>query len=54
MYNYMGIQLQNFKLQIQPLGRLSDIFQETTLASYLFQVITLVPRETIYEQDQTL
>ena len=37
-------QIQNFKLQIQPLGRLSNIFQG----------ITLVFRETIYERYQTI
>ena len=37
-------QIQNFKLQIQPLGRLSN----------LFQGITLVFRETIYERYQTM
>ena len=54
MYNYMVKQLQIFNLQIQPLGRLSYHFQGTTLVSYLFQVITLVFREMIYEQDQTM
>ena len=54
MYNYMVKQLQNSKLQIQPLGILSDLLQVTTLVSSLFQVITLVFRETIYEQDQTM
>ena len=44
MYNYMVKQIQNFKLQIQPLGRLSNIFQG----------ITLVFRETIYERYQTM
>ena len=44
MYNYMVKQLQNFNLQIQPLGRLSN----------LFQGITLVFRETIYERYQTM
>ena len=54
MYNIMVKQLQNFKIQIQPLGTLSYLFQGTTLVSYLFQAITLVFRETIYEQDQTM
>ena len=35
MYNYMVKQLKNFNPQIQPLGRLSDLFQGTTLVSYL-------------------
>ena len=46
--------LQIFKLRIQPLGRLSDIFQRITLVSYLFQEINLVFRETIYELDQNI
>ena len=54
MYNYMVKQLQNFKLQIEPLGRLSDIFHGTTLVLYIFQVITIVFIETIYERDQTM
>ena len=54
MYNYIVKQLQIFNLQIQPLGRLSDIFQGTTLVSYIFQLITLVFREMIYEQDKTM
>ena len=47
MYNYMVKQLQILKLQIQPMGRLSGIFQGTTLVLYLFQLITLVFREMI-------
>ena len=47
MYNYMVKQLQILKLQIKPPRRLSGIFQGTTLVMYLFQVITLVFRETI-------
>ena len=54
MNNYIVKQLQNLKLQIQPLGRLSDIFQRTTLVSYIFQVINLVFRETKYERDKTM
>ena len=54
MYNIMVKQLQNFKLQLQPLGTLSDHFQGTALVSYFFEAITLVFRETIYEQDQTM
>ena len=54
MYNIMVKQLHNFKLQIQPLGRLSDHFQGTTLVLYLFQAINLVFRETMYDQDQTM
>ena len=54
MYNIMVKQLQNFKLQIQPLGRLCDNFQGTTLVSYLLKAITLVFREMIYEQDQSM
>ena len=54
MYNIMVKQLQNFKLQLQPLGGFSGIFQGTTLVSYLFQEITLLFRETIYELDQTM
>ena len=38
MYNIMVKQLQNFKLQIKPLGILSGIFQE----------IILVFKETMY------
>ena len=41
MYNYMIKHLQNFKLQIQPLGPLSDIFNR---GLDLFQGITLVFR----------
>ena len=44
-------QIQNFKLQIQPLGRLSDHFNPDL---DLFQGINLVFRETIYERDQTM
>ena len=51
MYNYMVKQLQNFRLQIQPLGPFSDIFNPD---HDLFQGITLVFRETICEQDQTM
>ena len=47
-------QLQNFNLQIQPIVRLSDIFQGITLVSYLFQEINLVFRKTIYERDQKM
>ena len=47
MYNYMVKKLQNFKLQIKPLGRLSDQFQGTNLVLYLIQLITLVFREII-------
>ena len=36
MNNYIVKHLQNLKLQIQPLVRLSDHFQGTTLVSYLF------------------
>ena len=53
MYNIMVKQLQNCKLQIQPLGTLSDGLQGTALVSYYFETITLVFRETIYYQDQT-
>ena len=51
MCNYMVKQLQNLKLQIQPLGPLSDIFNPEI---DIFQGITLVFRETIYEMDQTM
>ena len=51
MYNYMVKQIQNLKLQIKPLGPLSDIFN-TDLD--LFQGITIVFRETIYERDQMI
>ena len=44
-------QLQNFRLQIQPLGPLSGLFNHDL---DLFRVITLVFRETICEQDQTV
>ena len=44
-------QLQIFKLQIQPLRPLPDIFHA---GLDLLQVITLVFRETIYELDQTM
>ena len=58
MYNYMVKQLQNlqlqiqpFKLQIQPLGPLSDLFNPDL---DIFQGITLVFRETLYDWDQTM
>ena len=51
MYNYMVKQLQMLKLQIQPLGPLSDLFNPDI---DLFQGITLVFRETIYEWNQTM
>ena len=54
MYNIMVKQLQNFKLKIQPPEKLSYYFQGITIVSYLFEAITLVFRETIYEQDQTI
>ena len=57
MYNYMVKQLQNlqlqihpYKFQIQPQGPLSDPF---TPRIDIFQGITLVFRETIYERNQT-
>ena len=46
MYNYMVKQLQ-----IQPLGPLSDLFNPDL---DIFQGITLVFRETVYERDQTM
>ena len=44
-------QLQIFKLQIQPLGTLSDLFNPDI---EIFQAITLVFREKIYERYQTM
>ena len=46
MYNYMVKQLQNCRLQIQPLGPLSGLFNPDLDLS---QGITLVFRETICE-----
>ena len=51
MYNYMVKQLQNFRLQIQPQGPFSDLFNPD---HDLFQGITLVFIETICERDQTM
>ena len=51
MYNYMVKQLQNFRLQIQPLGPFSGLFNPD---HDLFQGITLVFREMICERNQTM
>ena len=52
MYNYMVKQLRNLQLQIQPRGLFSDPFNP--YLDIFFQGTTLVFRETIYEQNQTM